>query len=87
MLKFARSRFEVPAGAIILCGLTVPFGVAVWHEEAVDCLADIIWDNSEGYCDCHSWCEELARTALRDFHFPYEKIESEITLYLYHMED
>ena len=86
MLKFARTSFEVPTGATILCGLTLPFGAGVEHEEAVDYLADVIWGNSWGSCDCPSWCEELARTALRDFHFPYE-VKSEVTLYLYRMED
>ena len=85
MLKFARTHFEVPTGKRTICRITLPFGAGLWHEEAVDCLASEIWDKSEGYCDCESWCEELARTALRGFHFPYE-VESEVTLYLYSTE-
>ena len=85
MLSFARTSFEVPPAGAILCGLTLPFGPGVEYTDALEALAQAIWDNSEHYCDEWEWAEELARTALRDFHFPYT-VPSEVTIFLYWLE-
>lgn len=85
MLKIARTQFEVPRGASILCGLTQPFGPGVEYPLALEVLAEDIWRNAGGYCEEWSLAEELARTALRDFHFPYT-VRSEVTVFLYWLE-
>lgn len=80
MLKFARTSFEIANQEAILCGLTLPFGPGVSMAEAVEALSVVIYNNAD-WVDS-PWALELARTALRDYQFPFNH-NSEITLFLY----
>ena len=80
MLKFARTSYEIANQDSILCGLTLPFGPGVTMDEAVEALSMVIFRNAD-WC-CSPWADELARTALRDYQFPFNH-DSEITLFLY----
>jgi hypothetical protein len=80
MLKFARTAYEIADQHSILCGLTLPFGPGVSMSEAVEALSVVIFRNAD-WVDS-PWALELARTALRDFQFPFTHT-SEITLFLY----
>jgi hypothetical protein len=86
MLSFARTSFEVPPAGHIICGLTQLYGAGVPKAQAIEALANRIWDNSENYCDDWEWAQELARSALRNYNFPF-MWPSEVTIFLYFTED